>query len=354
MKYKSPELTGRSIACQTLLFLIIAFLNFSCKGRSSRPDVSGITINTEIKRFDRDFFSVDTNNIESSIRQLYNKYPNFIPTYFEFFTPVNFIVHQQGKSYSTAFLQYFRDIKPLYDSVQKKFSNLSSFQNELNSNLRYVKYYYPSFKTPVVLTTVESLNPENAEEIYGALYYRDTLVVSLQMFMGRNFQVYDPTQYFDYLRRRFEPQYMVPNCIRSIATALYTDSSQSASLVEQMIEKGKLWYMMSKFLPDTPDSLITGYTNRQLHWCRENEGNIWGFITKNTDIYTIDQETIQNYIGEAPFTQNMPEVSPGNLGPWVGWQIINKYVDQHPDLTLQKVLDTPAKTIFQESRYKPK
>ncbi|HEV7622141.1 MAG TPA: hypothetical protein VGO09_10420 [Flavisolibacter sp.] len=338
-----------------LSLTVLLFILFSCKQNNNKPNVSSIKINLNIQRFDRDFFSIDTNNIETSIKQLYRKYPSFLPVYFEFFSPVNFIVHQQGKTYSTAVVEYYRNIKPLYNSVQEKFDNLSPYQKDLEQNLRYVKYYFPSFKTPQVLTTVESLNPENAQEIYGALYFRDTLVISLQMFMGKDFSAYDPTQYFDYLRRRFEPQYIVPNCIRSIAGTIYPDTSQSLTLIEQMIEKGKQWYMMEKFLPDTPDSLITGYTKKQLEWCRQNEGNIWGAIIKNADIYTVDSEIIQNYIGEAPNTQGMAEdQSPGNIGQWIGWQIIKKYTTLNPDISIQKVLATPAKVIFQGSSYKPK
>jgi hypothetical protein len=90
-----------------------------------------------------------------------------------------------------------------------------------------------------------------------------------------------------------------------------------------------------------------------LAWCKENEGNIWGFISQN-DIYTQDVDIIQNYIGEAPFTQGMPEVSPGNIGQWIGWQIVKKFASKHPDYPLTKVVSTPARTLFQESGYKPK
>src|SRR5438045_7981789 len=143
---------------------------------------------------------------------------------------------------------------------------MNAIQTGLAYHFRYIKYYYPSFKTPVVLTSVESLNPENPNEIYGTTYYQDTLIISLQMFLGKDYEVYDPAQYPDYIRRRFEPQYIVPNSIRAIAADIYPDTSQTASLVEQMIEKGKQWWLMKKFLPDTPDSLITGYSASQTTW----------------------------------------------------------------------------------------
>ena len=336
-----------------LVSLAIAAI-ISCGHKNNRPDVSHIQMNVKINRFDKDFFSLDTNNIKGSVNKLYQLYPSFLPRYFEFFSPINFIIQQQEKSGERAVLEYYRNIKPLFESTQEKFRDVSFIKKGLDKNLRYIAYYYPSFKAPAVITTVESLNPENAQEIYGTLYFNDTLVISLQMFLGKDFTAYDPTQYFDYLRRRFEPQYIVPNSIRSIITSsIYPDTSQSASLIEQMIDKGKQWYLMENFLPDTEDSVITGFTKKQLAWCKENEGNIWGFISQN-DIYTQDVDIIQNYIGEAPFTQGMPEVSPGNIGQWIGWQIVKKFASKHPDYPLTKVVSTPARTLFQESGYKPK
>ena len=122
-----------------------------------------------------------------------------------------------------------------------------------------------------------------------------------------------------------------------------------------MIEKGKQWYLLDHFLPNTADSVKTGYTQKQLNWVKENEGNIWGFFTANTDIYTIDPAIIQDYIGEGPFTRGMPEgFAPGNIGQWVGWQIVKQFAGKNSKFSLQQVLATDAKTIFQGSKYKPK
>ena len=339
------------------LLLIIVVCTVSACSNESKPDLSNIKIDASIQRFDKDFFSIDTTQMNQSIDGLYKKYPAFLPAYFEFFSPVNFIIATQGRSLPQALREYYNNIKPLYDSVQKKYSSVSDIESGLRTNLAYVKYYYPSFKTPVILTSVESLNPTNKDEIYGALYFRDTLVISLQMFLGKDFSAYDPSQYFDYIRRRFEPGYIVPNAIRSISAAVYPDSSQDAPLIEQFIEKGKQWYQLSKFMPGTHDSLITLFTNRQLGWCKENEGQIWASVLSATpDLYTVDAERLQNYIGEAPFTQNMETTnsSPGNIGQWVGWQIVKAYASKNPSFTLQQLLATPARKIFQEAKYKPK
>ncbi len=63
---------------------------------------------------------------------------------------------------------------------------------------------------------------------------------------------------------------------------------------------------------------------------------------------------MQTYLGEAPFTQGFPETSPGNIGQWVGWRIVQKFASENSKLTLQQVLETPAKQVFEGSKYKPK
>jgi hypothetical protein len=206
---------------------------------------------------------------------------------------------------------------------------------------------------------VESLNPENPDEVYGTTFYRDTLIVSLQMFLGKDYDAYDPTRYPDYLRRRFEPHFIVPNSIRAIVSEIYRDTSQAASLVEQMIEKGKQWWLMKKFLPNTPDSLITGYNAQQSRWVEAEEGNIWGYINQNENLFSVEQAAIQSYIGEAPFTQALPhgnngQGAPGNIGPWIGMRIIEKFEDRNKELSVEQILHTTAKKIFEGAKYKPK
>jgi hypothetical protein len=143
--------------------------------------------------------------------------------------------------------------------------------------------------------------------------------------------------------------------MKLIVDDISPDKSLGKGLVEQMIEKGKQWWLLDKFLPATPDSIKTGYTKQQLSWCNENEGLIWNeIITTEKDLYTKDPQTLQNYIGEAPFTQSMGPNSPGNIGQWVGWRIVKKFADKNPSMSLTDVLKTDARKILEEAKYKPK
>lgn len=343
----------------SLLSLLILFL-ISCNNSNNKPDVSGIKLNVRIDRFDKDFFSIDTNHLDQSLNALNRKYPDFFPLYVQFLSPIEPMVKQQGKTYDEAVRIFYRTIKPLADAVEKKYNNLNDVQSKLERSFKYVKHYHPSFQTPAVVASVESFNPDDPQEVYGTTFYHDTLIISLQMFLGKDFGGYDPVQYPDYLRRRFTEEYIVPNSIRAIVNDLYPDTSETASLIEIMIERGKQWFLKQKFLPDAPDSLITGFSKSQTEFVEKNEGNIWTEFLKDTpDPYTLDQERFKNYLGEAPFTQDMPHDlqgngTPGNIGQWLGWRIVKKFAENNSKMSVQDILATPAKKIFQEAKYKPK
>src|SRR4051812_49155184 len=93
---------------------------YSCGNTDKTPDVSNIKINLQVKRFEQDFFSLDTLNLETSLQRLHEKYPGFMqPFVFQ-------ILSGQGdvgiaKQDVKAFI---RTYKALYDSSQQVFRNI--------------------------------------------------------------------------------------------------------------------------------------------------------------------------------------------------------------------------------------
>ena len=133
-----------------LSFLLLITL-VSCHNKKNIPDVSGIQTAITIHRFDKDFFSIDTNQLQASLQIINQKYPAFLPLYFKFFAPVKDMAQQQNISFDKALLEYYRFIKPLYTSVQQKFADVSDIKDGLEKNLKYVKYYFPIGKHLAVL-----------------------------------------------------------------------------------------------------------------------------------------------------------------------------------------------------------
>jgi len=66
-----------------------------------------------------------------------------------------------------------------------------------------------------------------------------------------------------------------------------------------------------------------------------------------------DKNILKNYIDEGPKTQELGEGAPGNIGSFVGWQVVKKYIQKKPVTTLQQLMNTDSEIIFQEVKYKP-
>ncbi|WP_276499959.1 hypothetical protein [Terrimonas pollutisoli] len=338
------------------LFVLIAFA--ACKNQKNTPDISGIKVNLAVERFDEDFFSLDTTNVQRGLANLQAKYPVLLPVFLENIVGVT---SQEGIS------TFYRLYKPVFDSSQKIYKNFSAEKAEIERAFRYVKYYFPAYKTPgKIIPIVGPMNSLNdmAKMSNGDLTPNfigpDFLGISLQFYLGKNFSLYNQEYFINnvvplYRSRRFSKEYIIADVMKLVADDIFPDKSNTKSLIEQMIEKGKQWWLIDKFLPETPDYVKTGYTKEQIDWCHENEGLIWTYIVKNENLYTVDPVTIQNYIGEAPFTQGFSqENSPGNIGPWIGWQIVKKFVEENSGMKPEDVMKASPKQILEQSKYKPK
>ena len=334
------------IAAFCLIFIFLIGCNDS-KG----PDVSKIKVDVPIERFDKSFFSLDTNDITTGLNDLMKKHPDFYTDFMQQVLGVsgsdtNKVTHDISKI-------FIRGYSSMYQSLNKEYNDVSWLQKDIQKAFQYVKYYFPEYKTSKIILFMGPLDAP------GVALTGSGIAVGLHQFGGKDFPAYqsmEAQQLFPaYISRRFEPQYIPVNCMKAVIEDIYPDRTGTKGLVEQMIEKGKQWWLLDKFLPATPDSLKTGFIKQQLNWCEANEGLIWNdIITSQKDLYTKDPMTIQNYLGEAPFTQSLGPSSPGNIGQWIGWQIIKKFTGNNSSMSVSDVLNTDARKILELAKYKPK
>jgi uncharacterized protein YjaZ len=81
---------------------------------------------------------------------------------------------------------------------------------------------------------------------------------------------------------------------------------------------------------------------------------IWNFFVKNDLLYSIDPTVNQQYIRDGPKTPELGEASPGYIGLFTGWRIVEAYMEKNDGLNMEKLMQTSANTILQGSGYKPK
>lgn len=342
------------------LFISYLFLS-SCNNQSKIPDVSKISVELSLQRFDVDFFKIDSNNIQQSLLQLEKKYPDFLPLFISNVLGLGPLVdtNQLAIEGTKRFL-YLN--KRIYDSASLVYGNMSAIKKELTSGFKYLKYYYPAYKIPTLITTVgpmDGLAPMSNQILTPNYIGTDFIAVSLQFYLGKDFGIYNDPGYASsvaplYRSRKFSKEYLTTDVFTLVIDDLYPDSSNRLPLIERFIEKGKRLQVLQQFLPNKPDTVLIGYTKAQLNWCADNERSVYNFFTQQNLLYERDLALTQNFTNEGPFTQGMPETSPGNIGAYIGWQIVKAYVKKKGTVTPQELMKTSAKRIFETSAYKPK
>ncbi|MEO6135074.1 MAG: hypothetical protein ABIP35_07970 [Ginsengibacter sp.] len=345
------------------MFLVIGSLFFiSCNNQKNIPDVSSIEIRLETKRFEQDFFSMDTSHLTESIGNLYKKYPHFTQDFiFNILglDPDSLLI--SGNDQQRAVRLFIHDYQPIKDSADIIFKNFNKETAEIKKAFQFVKYYFPKYKLPTsIITFIGPLNAnfQTSFGTQGDILTPDALGIGLQLHLGNNFSFYKSRAgqeiYPDYISNNFDAAHISVNSMRNIIDDMYPDKSNGRPLIEQIVERGRKMYLLTQFLPNNPDYINMGYTETQMKATYENEAVIWNFFLSNDLLNNSEQDMIKNYIGESPKTREFGDDSPGNLGTFSGLQIVRKYVNKFPETKLEELMKMAPAEIYSVSKYKPK
>jgi hypothetical protein len=328
---------------------LITISFFSCKSKNT-PDISSVKIDLTTKRFEKDLFTADTANILPQLDKLIAGYPGFGEN---FMARVLAVDPKWPEDTAANYVKSFiRDYRPVYDTAEKIFADFSPYEKQIREGLQFVKYYFPAYKAPSKIITY--IGPLDG---FGDALDDDAILVGLHQHLGRNFSLYKASwlteTYPEYITNRFEPDYISVNAMKNIVTDLFPERNEDKPLIEQMVEKGKRLYLLSKFLPETAEYKLIGYTKKQMEDSYAHEAIIWNLFIQNNFLQTVDNNLTKNYVTEGPKTQELGEGAPGNIGSFAGWQIVKKYAQKNPGLTPDQIMKTDAEKIFSDAKYKP-
>ena len=87
---------------------------------------------------------------------------------------------------------------------------------------------------------------------------------------------------------------------------------------------------------------------------KSSEFSIWKFLIEEGLLYTKDQFMISKYMNPAPYSKGMPHESPGQVSVWVGWNIVNEFMQNNTEVTISELFQIKdAQYILNQSKYKP-
>lgn len=316
-----------------LLLLAFALLFVSCKKENEVDEkVAAVPVGKiDIERFDKIFYESDPNDL-SKVKQ---QFPYFFP----------------AGNPDTVWVNKINNplLQEVHAEVEKKFPDTNALQEDLHSAFQHMKYYFPDFRTPKVVTLISEMDYENK------VIYADSLVlISLDLYLGKDHKFY--SDFPDYIRKNFEPSQIMPDLVAAYGTHKIMPP-RDRTFLSLMVYFGKEMYLKDKILPTVSDADKMGYTPEQQKWAEMNEAEIWRNFVDNKLLFDTDPKLPSRFITPAPFSKfylGLDNESPGRLGIWMGWQIVRAYMENNKDVTLPQLMAMDAKEIFDNSKYKPK
>lgn len=325
-----------------LSILVILFL--SCNTPADRwkidlKKIGGEPVTITIHRYEQDLFSIDPNNLKEGLKDIHSEYEVFLGLNYK-----DTLQLLQMYNYLTDPL-----LIGLYENVVSVYPDLKFIEEELSECLTYLDYYYPETALPDIYTYISGLDFSSP-----VIYNKDVLIIALDLYLGQDFEPYKETGVPLYRINRCSKEYILRDCMYELAQAKISDSNTGTSLLDFMVHEGKKMYFLDMVMPFYDEGIKIGFTAEQLDWCQKNESNIWKFIIENNYLYSGDVEVVNRFLSDGPFTKGFPG-SPSRLGVWVGWQIVRKYMNRHPDISFDDLIQhNDAQEILTNSRYKPR
>ena len=313
------------------LILGLLLLPISCKKENKvEQEIAKIPLDLKISRFDREFAEAAPQDIP----RLKSTYPYLFP-------------EQYPDSIWTAKLTDTIQ-RELSEEVNKNFGNFEQETMALESLFKHIKYYFPEFKTPRVVTLTSDVRYEDR------IILADTLLlVGLDNYLGEDHHFYEGIQ--RYIASGLDKKFLASDIASAFAKKVVPYPKNRAFL-SRMVYYGKELYLKDRLLPSDSDAQKMGYSEEEMDWAEANEEQIWKYFVERELLYSTESQLDRKFLDPAPFSKfglELDNESPPRLGRYIGWQIVRAYMDKNP-VTLKQLLDMPADEILKKSTYKPR
>ncbi len=305
--------------------------------------VASCTKNEDVSltRLDQRLF---TSKSPDSVRALLNQNPTVAQLYF----------NANGAGNDTALVRELTNrvsnpaLNELNTQIQAEFGDMADLKKQLADAFTAIKKDFPDFKSPRVVTVMTGfLGPD--------LVVTDSLIIiGLDYFAGPNAKYRPPAQEFpQYILRRYQKEYIVPAIVFAISDKYNATNRTDQTMLADIVYYGKGYVFTKTMIPNVADSLVIGYSDKQLTQTFNAQDIVWAHFIDNQLLYQTSPAIKQRYLNERPFTAEIGQACPGAIGRWVGWRMVGRYHDEQSNVSIPELMrNDNARQIFEQSGYK--
>ena len=326
-------------------FCLIILLCSCANNNRFKIDTSKNRVEVKIHRFDKDLLSLDTANMKVGLDSIYSRYRDFLPV---FTGNILDTAATDTVAVGHLFHQFLTDssFKPVNKKALETFKDVSDIEKKVSDAYTYIHYYFPEVKLPDIYFFVSGFNRS-------IMMNNRFIGIGTEYYLGSNYPAYKnfTYQYMTYNMRR---ECLATDLVSATLFRMFVMNSSQYRLMDNMLFRGKVMYLLSVFMPEEKPESIMGYSPEQWKWAKTNERQVWGYIIDQKHLFSTDVLLIRKYMNDAPFTAPISQESPGRFGTWLGWQIVQSYMNKNPHITLVDLMkEDNYQKMLEKSGYKP-
>lgn len=300
------------------------------------------SVDIKLLRYEQDLFNIDQNNMRAAFAALYRKYPENIIAYGAW----------ENQEMLESIKGFINDpvTQGIYKETESQYADMSEFKKQISPALTLYLSHFPGEQIPDFCTLVAGIDFQ-MPQVFG---YANTIFICLDMYLGSDCRLYGQAGMPKYIAARCDKKYMATDCFSKALVYKHLPEKTPVTLLDHMVIAGKKMLFTQTMFPDTDPMDILNYSKEQYKWAVSHESAIWHRMVEKNMVYDKSDDLARRLIEETPFTRDFGNESPGRLGVFIGFQIVQSYMKTHPGTTLRDLMAmTDSQKLLKESGYKP-
>ena len=315
-----------------LIFILLSIIVFSaCRSDKQKDDFSFSGI--KIARYDRLQYEATVQNSFFSLQRMNTEFSQETRLLIEEVLDLGSV---DMVDMNDRLCAYFSDsiLVHLMEDVGEKFKDVSNLEQHLTQGFSNMKKEIHELPVPQIYTQISALNQ--------SVVVGDSILgISLDKYMGSDYPLYQK-YYYANQRRSMSPEYIVPDCFTFYLLGQYPFLWQEGhrSLMDILLYRGKIAWVVETILEGNGSGKTAlGYSKEEIKWCEQHEKELWEEIRQNHYMRTTDPMIIRSYVSSNTRLLFNGEKTPPFLGIWLGMKVIERYMKNHPKMTLKSLLE---------------
>ncbi len=329
-----------------IYLMLFPILFIACKQNPLSVDVSNVALSIAHINVVELYESGLKNN---ELAQVNLELANEGAELYDYYTKEMLRVGMPLQDSTVAFIKLF-----LHDSImgivnQKINKKFGSFEVELtaiNDMFKHLKYHIPNALLPEKVLTY------NSTFTNGVIATPNKIGIGLEMYLGPEDDIIKEVPFPLYLKKRMNPEFLMADIAQNWIVSNVIEGALDETFLSNLIYYGKMLYLMKAMMPEAKNHVVLRYSIADYEWAAASEYDVWQYIVQENWVYAKELKLNLRFFKEGPNTTGL-EGSPDRMGQFIGFKIIENYMEKYPATTLKALIAEKNTTKILKS-YKPK